>query len=214
MLQQLLTIVEDKGSGQPLVILFEREKGTELPFYLLDNPVDDSRIILVSLPEIDELGCNALTENLLTFLDQQSIRQASLIGFGEAGAVVQNFAIAHQKRVRRILLVDSPTRPHVRWIEKVLNKIEKALPLGLPFRATGAAFDARAFLQRIRCPSMVVITEAASEHVKAEAKILSDSMATAWFKKLTLHKEKEEFVSIIKEFYSVPAKRPQKNRAA
>lgn len=211
-IKQNIKLVEDKGSGQALIALFEEVIDTELPFYLVDTFTKEGRVIVISLPRLDDVACHDLTAELISFMDEHSIRQASFIGFGEAGAVVQNLAVAHQKRVRRIILVDSPTRPNLSFVEKILNRLEKALPLGLPFRSGKATFDSRSFLQRIRCPSLVLITGSASDYIKAQGDILRNSLATAWFKDLTLLKIEQELPVLLQEFYLIPAKRPQKNR--
>ena len=218
MLYQALNILEQRGGGQPLVIIFEAEAKSELPFYLvdylMDHPIKDCRMILLSVPRVSDIGCNKLTQCLINFLDHELIKQASFLALGDAGAVVQNLAIANIKRVRRLILVNCPTRPHLNFFEKLMNKVEKILPLGLPFRSVGSAFDSRSFLQRVRAPALIVLSAHASTYHQAQTKILSESMATAWSVKLSIDREREEFGEILEKFYGVPAKRPQKNRAA
>ncbi|MDZ4786419.1 MAG: alpha/beta hydrolase [bacterium] len=207
-------IIKDFGSGQPLVVVFESQNQNQVLSYFHELSLEDCKVLLVSCSKISDIGCDDLTEGLLKFLDLNSIKQATLLGVAEAGAVVQNFTIAYQRRVRRLILLDSPTRPYRSKFEKLLEKIEKVLPLGLPFRAVSAAFDSRSFLQRIRCPALIITTPLASGYIINQSKILINSMATAWGAKLELGEERKQMLDLLTSFFEIPAKRPQKIRGS
>jgi hypothetical protein len=83
------------------------------------------------------------------------------------------------------------------------------LPLGLPFRKDSKGFDARSYLQRIRCPTLVITTSDAERDLQAQAEHESRALATAWFDSID---NSIDFMARLVAFMEVPAKRPQKNR--
>ncbi|MCB9030296.1 MAG: hypothetical protein H6619_04530, partial [Deltaproteobacteria bacterium] len=126
-----------------------------------------------------------------------------------AGSIVQAFVLKNRKMVRRIVLLNSTTRPHPSLRERFLAWAEKNLPLGLPFRLGSLAFDSRCFLQRIRCPALVLVTGDASQYVRQQAEYLSSHLPTSWFSELLRGSTLSEKIEL---FLDVPAKCPQKNR--
>lgn len=199
--------IEESGAGQPVLLLVEEGASSEYASHLCRTPPDGCRVILLSLTETDS---NQLAEEVIRFMDTAAIKQATLIGFANAGAVAQHVTIAYQKRIRRLIIVDSPTRAQMTTWEKCLSWLEHILPLGLPFRSVSQGFDGRSFLQRVRCPALVLFTPEASSFIKSQAQLERDLLATAW---LSVIKSLEEFSVLLLEFLEIPAKRPQKNRA-
>jgi hypothetical protein len=98
------------------------------------------------------------------------------------------------------------------------------LPLGLPLRRVVRGFDSRPFLQRIRCPVLVVSTADDSLEERRDAATMARRMPTAW--QMTLQGRNKlsvdggsdertaEFAQLVVEFSEVPARAPQKGAAA
>ena len=70
------------------------------------------------------------------------------------------------------MLVDATTRPHPSTWTRLITRIESLLPIGLPLRSSDVVFNGKPFLQRIRCPVLVLSTAQATPYQMAEAKVL------------------------------------------
>jgi hypothetical protein len=98
----------------------------------------------------------------------------------------------------------------------MIDRIEALLPLGLPLRNASNAFDARAFLHRIHCPVLVLVSAGAGEFVREQSRVIAKRVPNAWLRQLegealvgdVLTAEAEQCVE---SFFEVPTKRPQKN---
>ncbi len=197
------------GAGQPIVVL-----GTNDYFgiksHLESVNISGHRILCINLTNVGG-NVDQAAKKIVQLLDERDIRQATIVGLADSGAVAISLALSERKRIRRLVLVDAPVRPQISAIENIFSWIEGHLPLGLPFRRQSQGFDARSYLQRIRCPTLVVTTQHASSDIKSQAVHESQALATAWFKEIN---SPSEFISVISTFLEIPAKRPQKNRHA
>lgn len=198
---------EETGTGQPIIALITADTADSCITYISREPIPGYRVIVLEV-DIASSNCDAVAAEVMRFLDAVAIKQVSLLGIGNAGPVSLSLALAHRKRIRRLILIDSPVRPDITKREKIMSWLEYSLPLGLPFRRVGKGFDGRSYLQRIRCPSLVVTTLGATQDVKSQAEIAGKSLATAWYYELTSN---QEFKEKLKDFLDVPAKRPQKS---
>ena len=145
-------------------------------------------------------------------LQKLSVRQCALVGFGAAGALVQYLVLTSPKLVRSIILVDSAFRPHPTSFSRFVDRIENALPLGLPLRAPERGFDAKPFAQRIRCPALIVLTDNVSPFIHSQAHELARRIPSAWVVSLGSPDQVTQFGELLDAFEGVPVKCPQKNR--
>ena len=210
-----IKLEEGRGQGRPFVILFE--KGSlyqDLAKGLYQGLAGDGKFLLVESGPITNSNWEDLTRQLQKLFEDQGVRQASIVGFGAASSITQNLCLYDVKLVRSLVLVDAATRPHPRLIDRFVDRIEHALPLGLPLRSQGIGFDSKSFLQRLRCPILVVTTSAANAQLLKQAELLMQRLPTCWRAALSTETAISELVSLVSDFQSVKAKCPQKNQTA
>ena len=141
---------------------------------------------------------------------EKKIRSISLVGLNSGGALAQAIAVRTWRILRRLVLVDSVTRVNMTFFEKLLNRIESFLPLGLPLRKRSNAYDSRPELHRVQCPTLIFRSKdsnSESSFLDYQANLLNESIPNSWIKKL---EDKSKLIKEILDFEKVPAKRPQK----
>lgn len=165
-----------------------------------------------------ELDSLAMTQNwqkvvdeLIALLDLLKIRNAAFIAFEDASIIAQALCLRRPRLVRTLVFVDGATRAHPSSFVRLLDRVEKFLPLGLPFRSDFPGFDGKPFLQRIRCPVLVALSAGASPYRKEQAKLLVEGMPTSFLKNLSEQEPGADLVAAVEEFQNIPAKCPQKN---
>ena len=203
----------DLGSGRPFIVLYERGAvDALLAKNLFESLSVRSRTLLVSTSSVSGENWRGLSRDLLSFMEERSIRQAGFVTLGATCAVVFAVALSELKLVRSLVTISPTTRPHPTRFEKFVGSLERSLPLGLPLRSSIQDFDAKPYLQRIRCPVLVVSRAGDSAYLQSEAKILSEELPTAWAVPLPEGDVHATLTSSILSFQDVPAKCPQKNR--
>lgn len=207
-----LIIEKDGGTGRAFVMLAEAGCETALIDGLFSGLSGSSRCIVCKTPSIDQKNWRSLTESVRSELKRLEIRQASFVAFEDAGILVQHLALEEPKFVRSIVLVDGVTSPHPGFLRRIIDFVERSLPLGLPLRSSGEAFDGRAYLQRIRCPVLVVTRSDSSEYYRTQAGILGGNLSTCWT--LEWDGDVKSLEAYISEFQGVPVKCPQKVKVA
>jgi pimeloyl-ACP methyl ester carboxylesterase len=205
-----LTVLTDKGSGRPYVLLHEGSAPHISTASLIDSLSSSSRVIQIATPFVDDQSWERLADQLLQIFDQYSIRQASFVSFGACCSLVQAVALKEPKFVRSIIFIDASTRAHPSRLSRLVDRIERSLPLGLPLRLGQSGFDAKPFLQRIRCPVMIVTSAMATAYQRSEAAVLEAALPTAWATQLSNLSASQALVDLVSNFQKVPAKCPQK----
>lgn len=211
---QAISLINDQGTGRPFIILIEGRDYIEFASAAAAAISKRARVLLFETPTITADNWRELAANLITQLGVNSIRQASFVGFAAAAHLIQEVALLDMKSVRTIILVDPTSRPHPSFISRVIDRIEEYLPLGLPLRGERREFDGRALLQRIRCPALLVLSANASSLSRSDVPIMADRMPTCWMVELSNTSAVAEFADLALEFQEVPAKCPQRARAA
>ena len=206
-----VTLRDDRGKGRAFVIAFETGSYQTMAEYLFSELSRDVRVLLISVDPIGDDSWRSQTTSLVDAVKNAGVRQASFVGFGAACSLVQNVCLREPKLVRTAAFIDGSSRPHPSRIIRIIDWIERVLPLGLPLRSSSRAFDGRAFLQRIRCPSLVISSSLATPFLRSEADELVSGMPTSWWIELPREGEIDELGRLIQEFHDVPAKCPQKN---
>lgn len=209
---QKMTLKTEAGKGRAFVLL--HAKGTYSSFVesITELLAAKARVLVLEFRNLTDSNWEALAEEFTALLDQQKVRQASFIGFGDAGVLVQNLCLHNIKRVRTAIYVDSITRSAPTAFSNFIDSLERKLPLGLPLRLSTSGFDGKPFLQRLRCPSLVVTTHQASSYQLAEAHLLTQNLPTSWSVSLGGSNSERQFVEAVFAFQDVPAKCPQKAR--
>ena len=201
--------MSDSGHGRATIVLRE---GHQARFDVFAPQSNSGRIVVLALEGVRAGAEAQCAEDLLRLLKTLSIRQGTFIACGACGALGQFLALTQQKLVRKLVLVDASTRAHPSALTRLIDRIEHYLPLGLPLRFRSVGFDSKPFLQRIRCPSLIIVTSAASFHERSEGKLIAGMVPTSWHIELNVERAAEEFSNLMQAFEDAPAKCPQKNR--
>ncbi len=207
----ILRVLFDQGKGRPFIILAEASWGEQAQA-TVKVLAASARVLQLEAPRIDGRNEKNLLENMRLIMQERGIRQAGFVSFGAAGTLVQGLALGDLKLVRAIIFVDATTRPHPTRYQRILDRIEHTLPLGLPLRSQIENFDAKPYLQRMRCPVLVVTSAVAAPHVCAEAAVFAQGLPTAWHVELGDDSPADSLARLVLEFQDVPVRCPQKNR--
>jgi hypothetical protein len=211
MLKIDITELNDKGKGRAFIILSEPSSYQLFAKNLFDEIAEVTRSILLETPVVTESNWRELTASLLEYLNRKNIRQASFIAFSDASSIVLNLSLNELKLVRSMVIIDAATRPHPSFFQRLVDKLENFLPLGLPLRSYGKGFDAKSFLQRMRCPVLVITSHQAGHYIKTQTEIFKQGLPTAWAETLSDVNPAHQLQQMILEFQQTPAKCPQKN---
>lgn len=171
------------------------------------------RAVVVEVSGIGSSNWRASCERFLALLNEAKIRQAVFVGVSDGAILVQYLALTELKRVRAMMLIDATARAkESRWIQ-FIAKLEGFLPLGLPFRQRGEEFDSKPELHRVRCPALIVTSQAADEQLRQQADLLAHGLPTAWRSELTSSNTESNLGSLLASLQTVPNKSPQKRLA-
>jgi hypothetical protein len=209
-----VNIISSQGTGRNFVILFERsslyQQNSE---QLLEKLSLTAKVFLLEVPIVTASNWNATTIEIEKQIEAQKIRQASFVTFGDTGVLAQNIYLRSPKSVRSLLLIDATSSPHPTLWSRCVDSLEAHFPLGLPLRNEDKNFNARAHLQRIRCPVLRVTTAHASQLMKLQAIEDAYAMPTAWNCDLPTEyfgeNESSVLAVIAEQFQEIPAKCPQ-----
>lgn len=200
----------DEGRGRAFVLLREQGNYQHLRDVLLAGEQAAGRIVALSSDKVTASNWEIMSSAFAEECDRLSIRQGLFAGCGDAATLIMHLALHDPRRVRLMVLIDATTRPHPSSFERALASLESHLPMGLPFKSKEVGFDARSYLQRIRCPVLVLTTSKATSYHIEEARILADTLPTAWYLQIESGAE-DSIAGIVQEFQAVPARCPQKN---
>jgi pimeloyl-ACP methyl ester carboxylesterase len=201
-------VVADAGEGRPWIVLLEtgsryHSAATEAVEQLRLT----GRTLLLEMPVIRHDSWKELSRSLTEVLKQHQVKHASFLAFGAAGTLVQAAALELPKLVRTVVFVHPATRSHPSLRMRLIDRVERALPLGLPLRSGGEAFDGMPFLQRIRCPVLLVLSSGASAYDRTQGEIMAAGLPTAWIVELD---RMDRLGQLLDEFQQVAVKCPQK----
>lgn len=205
----MLKLLESKGLGRTVVMLFEERSPLALGLY--EKFGTGRKLLLIKSDRVTVNNWMELTQHLLRLLNEQGIRQASFICFDDSAVLVQNLALHDPRLVRTVVCLNPSTGPHPSLWLQLLSKIEHYLPLGLPFRKENKAFDSNPFLHRIRCPVLLITNENISAHQELQTRQMSLGLPNVWQVHLNVNRPIEQLLEVIKQFQDIPAKCPQKN---
>lgn len=207
-----LVLEKEQGKGRAFIVLYEENTYSDFASGLFGVLAQETRTLLVKSPVITNSNWAPLTISLQKLLLDNSIRQASFVCFSAASALVLNLCLLELKFIRTLVIVDACTRPHPTLLSRFIDKLENYLPLGLPLRSFSQAFDAKSFLQRVRCPVLVVTSSRAGAYLKFQAEAFHSQLPTGWVQNLSSQNEVQELNQHVLEFQKIQAKCPQGNR--
>lgn len=203
-----IVVRKEGGSGRSHLLLCDDARYARCAEFVWDELSRDCNVLLVDLPAVRGENWRELTSALLEEVAApRRLRQISVIGFGGAAAIAQNLVLREAKLVRSLVLVDARTRAPLKLAGRALAALERRLPFGLPLRERGPRFNVRPFLQRLRCPALVVTTAEDAASV-CEARVLHERLPVSWRAHCA---EPAALCAALRSFQEIPAKRPQKN---
>lgn len=210
----LFSTLHDSGKGRAFVLLVDDDLYHTLALdaaRALESKFS-GRIVLIRSERVSDDDWRAISRQLPKYLGAIGIRQGSFLAFGGACALLQELALTKLSMIRSLHFVDPSSRPHPTRFSRIIDRLERALPLGLPLRSRLKGFDGKPFLHRMRCPTLVISSSRAGSFLRAQAGVFSEHLPTAWVAELVSEREGEELARLIAEFQLVPSKAPQKNR--
>jgi len=205
-----ITIQNDIGKGRAIVLLCEHGDYIDFVVRLSTELQSNARVISCITARVESHNWRELTSKLEELIQSAGVRQATYIGFGPAATIIQNFVIVRPKLVRSLVLVDATMRAHPSIWQRVSDRVERMLPLGLPLRFRSADFDGRPLLQRMRCPALIVTSRHASQLARTQAAEFGRGLPSAWIESLASENEAHELTELVVKFQGVPAKAPQR----
>lgn len=199
------------GNGRSYILLVEKGSRFELIAQAIASLLADiGQILLIVVREIGQ-DWRAASNELLSFIDSNNIRSVSFVAFGDSAVVAQALALRRPRLLRTMTFIDGATRAHPSSFVRLVEKIEGYLPLGLPFRSDFPGFDGKPFLQRIRCPVLVVLSPYADQYRKAQARLFQYGMPTSFLIEIGEDEVEQQIARAIVDFQNIPVKMPQKN---
>ncbi|HMO02570.1 MAG TPA: hypothetical protein PKD37_03870 [Oligoflexia bacterium] len=211
----MIELLEESGEGRSFVIIIEKSDSDSRNSFFFANSLalvtslsKFFKATLIALPKIDQKNWGQIGDSLHRFLKEHGIRQTSFLASGSATTIVQYLSLIDLKLVRTICMINPYARPHPTRLTRFIDSIERFFPMGLPFKHTTSDFDGFPFLQRIRCPVLVLSEKQASNYEKSQAEKIVQALPTAWL--VSINKD-EDPTPLITRFQETPAKCPQKN---
>ena len=183
--------VGNAKQGRSVVLLHEVESYSVLVNTLQEQLATQYKTFTITSPKLDRAEKEAYCEGHLTdwltldryfaeSLESCQVRQVTLIAFGPTTALAQSQYHRLPRSVRGLVLIDPSCRPNQSATEILLAKLERYLPMGLPFRSAAIGFDGMPLLHRVRCPVLLVVTNSANQLQREQAELMSVRIPTAW----------------------------------
>lgn len=202
----MVSVLRDEGRGRTTVLLFEKGHGVDLSSINVSN-----RIIEIQTEEVTENNWREISDAVGKVFEERELRQVSFVCFEDLSSIALRHSIDEGKFVRSLLLVEPVCSPHPSLLDRLINKIEEFLPLGLPLRTLTKGFHAPSFLHRVRCPTAVIIRINCSEYIRDQSSFIVRSVPTAMLYESEASELKEIDISFyLEKLSNIPARSPQK----
>jgi len=204
----------DQGKGRVFVILHQVGRYDPYHTQLTSALLEHCRVVHLEMSAGRVLDYNRLVDELHDKIKALGLRQFSFVAFGSCCTLAQLYALRHLRSLRTLVLIDASPRPSPGILEQLSDWLEKILPLGLPLRGSTKGFLGTSFLQRIRCPTLLILSPNSGSYTAGQFDQMLDGLPTAWGLKIKDWSEFDDIEKAVLEFQQVPAKCPQKNRAS
>ena len=206
-----VNLLRKEGAGRAFLLLKEQGMYGEISEALCGALRGTSTVLLVECAQVGDANWQSIADEVAAMVCSEKLKQVSLVAFGLATSIAQNLCLLQPRLVRSMVLFDVCTRPCADWVNQSIDWLEKKLPMGLPFRSRVRGFDGRPFLQRLRCPVLVVSTPGASAHECEQSRLTAESLPTSWIYQAVGEEGKgvEGYCSLVLDFEQVPARCPQ-----
>jgi len=209
-----LRLKSDQGKGRTFILLEPAEIYRSYCEELVAALSERCRVLHYEVAPFTGVQWRLASDEFLQLMIDSGVRQCSILAFGSCSTLAQIYSLSNLRSIRTLVLVDSVPRPSPGPLERIGDRLEKFLPLGLPMRGSSTGFFGSAFLQRIRCPSLLILSPAADNYATEQFEQMLEGLPTAWGVKMESWSEFSQIISAVLEFQQVPARCPQKNRVA
>lgn len=174
---------------------------------------------LVNGDSPDAYTVSSYADRLSEEMAKHGLKWATIFGIGTGASVAQALAVNSSRLVRRLVLLDATARLAPSKLIRAIDRLERYLPAGLPFRSLSRQFDSRSMLHRIHCPTLVIVSKSASLYTEEQGRMIALRIPNAWMTTLqevpfSNGDMSEELAALIRNFIDVPVKRPQKRLRA
>lgn len=208
-----IRLIAEHGSGKTIVSVYEKSHSSGQFADAIARSLPDSyRSILLEVDSFDERNWQERARELEDCISGMGLRFACFVSYGSVGALTQHLYLALPRAVRSMVMVDPTTRPHPSRWTRIVSALEEHLPVGLPFRSADSVFNSRPFLQRFRCPVLILTTTTATGYQQAEARILLDTLPTAWHETVQSTEIDSRIPELLIDFQAIAVKSPQRKR--
>lgn len=206
----------DSGRGRTVLLLVEQQgEHRKLVESIVSALAQRGRVVALEYSSIKGSQWRENCDHTIKRLGELSVRQFSIVGLGSAATIAQELALRQLRQVRTLVLVDATTRPHPSLSSRIIDRLERSLPLGLPLRRNSVEFDGRPLLHRLRCPALVISTTLASQLSRAQSAILLSGLPTAFSATIAATDFEQLSIQVAEAaegFQETPAKCPQRQR--
>lgn len=206
----MLKVVLEKGIKRPFVIFTDLDNKD---FALkLSELIEDENLIILTFNQEAPDSWKKCSEEIRAYFQDKKIRQISCLSFSSTVSVAVNLYLSDLKLFRSIAFLNPHSRSNKSFGQRLIDKLESKLPMGLPFRFKTEAFDCKPFLQRIRCPILIISNKNSSDYRKDEVEEFLERVPTAYIFNQDSDANLSELINAIETFKLVPYKCPQKNK--
>ncbi len=211
-MNSIIQVLKDQGKGRAFCFIQEEKSSGEFSLEQLESCfVSNSRILVIQTPIVSDDNWLLISEQILKTLEEMGIRQVSFVGLGATTSLCQHIALINNKLTRSLVLINPMTRPNPTRFQKIVDRVENFLPLGLPLRQKTKNFDSKPFLQRLRSPLLILTTNDVDHYTTQESQLMLKRVPTSWHVQLNNEQPEKKASDLINEFENVPVKCPQKN---
>lgn len=208
-----IRLIAEHGSGKTIVSVYEKNHSSGQFAETIARSLPESfRSILLEVDSFHERNWQERARELEDYITSMGVRFACFVSYGSVGSLTQHLYLALPRAVRSMVMIDPTTRPHPSRWTRIVSSIEEHLPVGLPFRSADSVFNSRPFLQRFRCPILILTTAHATGYQQAEARILLDTLPTAWHETVQNTAITSRIPELLIDFQAVAVKSPQRKR--
>lgn len=170
-------------------------------------------IELLVAPPASGSEWEATSEEVERCLESLGVRHCPIVGVGGGSVVVEHLAVTRPKLCQVVVLVDPTVELGSSWCERMVARLERWLPLGLPLRIGTDHFSPAPFLHRIRSPVLVLATPRSSEAEARQMAILAQRIPNGWFQKLS-SEEADSEAELVRSFLLVKHRHPMRRGAS
>ena len=178
--------------------------------------LDRYRVIAPGAPLPEVNAVDEYTKRLTAALEAAGVKRLTLLGTGPGASVAQALGVALPGIVRRVLLVDPTARITPTFATRIIDRLERFFPTGLPLRTLGDEFDSMPTLHRLRCPVLILLSTHATYFEQSQARIIARRAPNARLQKMRTSlfdnegRFGSELLDSLETFNTTPAKRSQK----